>query len=228
MHFILIGVLLLGLLYGPQLWARYTFKKYSEQQEHFPGTGGELARHLLNEFDLQSVSLEVTEQGDHYDPENRVVRLSSQNFNSKSLTAIAIAAHEVGHAIQHAQHHPLLSLRTKLIKTAAIAEKLSSLALIAIPIITLITRSPSAGLLMFLVAISSMLLSIIIHLITLPVEWDASFSKALPILKKGNYINEQENIAAQKILRAAALTYVASSLASLLNFWRWLAILRRR
>ena len=228
MHFIILGTLLLGLLYAPQLWARYTFKKYSQQQEHFPGTGGELARHLLNEFELQSVSLEVTEQGDHYDPENRTVRLSSQNFNGKSLTAIAIAAHEVGHAIQHAQQHPLLSLRTKLINTAATAEKFSSLALIAIPVMTLITRSPSAGLLMFLVAISSMLLSIIIHLVTLPVELDASFSKALPILQKGGYISERESNAAKKILRAAALTYVASSLASLLNFWRWIAILRRR
>lgn len=228
MYFLIFGFLIFAVVYGPQLWARHTFKKYDKQQDHFPGTGGELARHLLNEFELHSVKLEVTEDGDHYDPESRTVRLSPRYFNGKSLTAIAIAAHEVGHAVQHAQNHPMLSLRTRLIKTAAIAEKVSSLAIIGIPIITLITRAPSAGLLIFLFAVGSMLVSTLVHLITLPVEWDASFSKALPVLKAGKYINEQEIAATEKILQAAALTYVAGSLASLLNLWRWLAILRRR
>ena len=80
---------------------------------------------------------------------------------------------------------------------------------------------------MFIVALGSMLVSTIVHLVTLPVEWDASFGKALPVLKAGNYINDNELKAAEKILRAASFTYVASSLASLLNLWRWISILKR-
>jgi len=228
MHFIIIGIFIIAIVYGPQLWARHTFNRYSNHQDHFPGTGGELARHLLDKFDLQSVKLEKTELGDHYDPESRTVRLSPANYNDKSLTAISVAAHEVGHAIQHAQDHPMLNMRSRLVKTAVVAEKMGSLAMIAIPVITLLTRAPGAGVLMFILAISSMLVSTLVHLVTLPVEWDASFKKALPILKSGEYVSPQEIAATEKILRAAALTYVAGSLASLLNLWRWLAILRRR
>ena len=122
----------------------------------------------------------------------------------------------------------MLNLRSRLVKTAVVAEKIGSMAMIGIPILTLVTRAPSVGVLMFMVAIGSMLISTLVHLVTLPVEWDASFSKALPVLKSGNYINEREVAATEKILKAAALTYVAGSLASLLNLWRWLAISRRR
>ncbi len=228
MIYIIIGIFIFALVFGPQLWARYTFSRYSKPMAHFPGNGGELAQHLIKEFELDGVNVEITEIGDHYNPENKTVGLMADNYNGKSLTAIAIAAHEVGHAIQHAQNHPMLGLRTRLVKFSQIAERLSTLAFIGIPIITAITRAPSAGLLMFIIAISSMLLATIVHLVTLPVEWDASFGKALPILKKGNYINQNEQQAANKILKAAAFTYVAGSLASLLNLARWVAILRRR
>jgi Zn-dependent membrane protease YugP len=83
------------------------------------------------------------------------------------------------------------------------------------------------GVLMFLAGIASMGVATIVHFVTLPVEYDASFNKALPILIKGNYIDEKDRPAARRILKAAALTYVAASLASLLNLWRWIAILRR-
>lgn len=228
MHFILLGLVLLALIFGPQLWARYTFSRYSKHLDHFPGNGGELAQHFVDKFKLDGVKVETTEFGDHYDPESKTVRLTPENYNGKSLTAIAVAAHEVGHAIQHAQNHPMLGLRSRLVKTTQVAEQISSMAIIAIPIVTLITRAPSAGALMFVVAIASMLLSTIVHLVTLPVEWDASFGKALPILKEGNYINQNEIQGANKILKAAALTYVAGSLASMLNLARWIAILRHR
>ncbi|MDH3327455.1 MAG: zinc metallopeptidase, partial [Gammaproteobacteria bacterium] len=202
--------------------------RYSKTQDHFPGTGGELARHLLNKANLNDINLEETEIGDHYDPLSKTVRLSAENFNGKSLTAISVAAHEVGHAIQDAQKHPLLKLRTRLIKTAQIAEKIGSAAIIAAPIVTMITRAPAAGAFFFMIGIGSMFVGTLVHLVTLPVEWDASFGKALPMLKAGEYISEKEIQGAEKILKAAALTYVAGSLASLLNLWRWIAILRRR
>lgn len=228
MHFILIGLVILLVILGPQIWAKRTFSRYSKNMDHHPGTGGELARHLIKKFNLESVKVEQTDSGDHYDPISKTVRLSPSNFNGKSLTAIAVAAHEVGHAIQHAENNSMLILRTRLVKTTQMAEQISSLAFIGIPIITAITRAPSAGAVLFFIAIGSMFLSTLVHLITLPVELDASFGKALPILKKGNYIDEKEFVAANKILKAAAWTYVAGSLASLLNLARWIAILRRR
>ena len=228
MHFIILGIIVFAVVFGPQIWAKRTFARYSQPQDHFPGTGGELARHLLNMSNLNEIKLEETETGDHYDPTTKTVRLSAANINGKSLTAIAIAAHEVGHAIQDAQEHPMLILRTKLVKTAQIAEKVGSAAIIAAPIATMLTRAPAAGALFFMIGIGSMFVSTLVHLVTLPVEWDASFGKALPMLRAGKYLSEDELKAAEKILKAAALTYVAGSLASLLNLWRWIAILRRR
>ncbi len=227
MHFIMLGFLLLLVIYGPQFWARTTFKRYSAPSPHFPGTGGELARHLLDKFDLQNVGVEISDIGDHYDPDAKTVRLSPDNYDKKSLTAITVAAHEVGHAVQDAQNHPMLTLRSKLVRIAVRAEKMGSIAIIAIPFVTAISRAPSLGLLLFIVALGSMLISTIVHLVTLPVEWDASFGKALPVLKAGNFIDNKELKGAEKILRAAAFTYVAGSLASLLNLWRWIAVLRR-
>lgn len=228
MHFLILGILIFAVIFGPQVWAKRTFARYNEPQDHFPGTGGELARHLLNEVNLHDVKLEETPIGDHYDPLSKTVRLTADNLNGKSLTAIAIAAHEVGHAIQDAQNHPMLKLRTRLVQTAQFAEKIGSFAIIAAPIVTMLTRAPAAGALFFIMGIGSMFISTLVHLVTLPVEWDASFGKALPMLKAGNYLKESEMQASEKILKAAALTYVAGSLASLLNLWRWIAILRRR
>jgi len=228
MHFILIGLIILAVVFGPQVWAKRTFSRYAKHQDHFPGTGGELARHLLDKNQLSHVNLEITATGDHYDPLSKSVRLTEQNMNGKSLTAIAIAAHEVGHAIQDGENHPMLSLRTRLIKTVQVAEKVGSISIVVAPVVTMLTRAPAFGALFFFMGIASMFISTLVHLITLPVEWDASFGKALPQLKNGEYITENELKGAEKILKAAALTYVAGSLASLLNLWRWIAILRRR
>ena len=191
------------------------------------GTGGELARHLVQRFELTGVVVEETEHGDHYDPAAKAVRLSSANFNGKSLTAIAVAAHEVGHAIQDKEGSSLLENRTKWVQFAQVTDKLGSVAILVMPVLTLISKSPALAGLMILLAVSSMLVATIVHFITLPVELDASFKKALPILKEGEYIEPHEEQAVNSILKAAAYTYVAASLASLLNLARWIAILRR-
>jgi len=173
------------------------------------------------------VTVEKTESGDHYDPTDKVVRLSDDKFDGKSLTAITVAAHEVGHAIQHSNGYPPFQLRQRIVSIAIGAEKAGAIAMFALPFIALVSRSPRLGLIMFIIAISSMLIGTLVHFITLPVEWDASFKRALPILKEGKYISESEMQHAHKILTAAALTYVSGSLASLLNLGRWIAILRR-
>lgn len=227
MHWIILIILVGGLIAGPQLWAKYTFRRYAKDNPALPGTGGELAKHLIERFKL-NVKLEQTETGDHYDPQSQTVRLTPDNFNGRSLTAVAVAVHEVGHAIQHAQNSPLLNSRTKLVKTAQTAQRLGSIALLAIPIMVVVTRAPSGGLLMVVIGVTSLLISTLVHLVTLPVEWDASFGKAMPIIEEGQYVSQQDLPAVRKILRAAALTYLAGSLISIINLFRWLRLARGR
>lgn len=226
MHLVLLLILIAALVFGPQWWARHTMRRYSRDLDRIPGTGGELARHLLDRFDMKGVAVERIEQGDHYDPNARAVRLSAGNYDGRSLTAVAVAAHEVGHAIQHRRGESMLTLRSHLVAVANSVQRLGAVALMAIPVIALATRAPSAGLLLGAVALGGMLLGTLVHLVTLPVEFDASFGKALPVLREG-YIEPRDEAAVQSILRAAALTYVAASLASLLNVGRWFTVLRR-
>ena len=227
MLYVVILILVLALVYGPQLWVKWILDRYNRQPEHnFPGTGGELARHLLDRYDLQEVKVEVTELGDHYNPEERAVKLTRDKFDGKTLTSITVAAHECGHAFQHAAAEPMFQLRTRLASISVIAQRIGSLLLFLAPFTVLVTRLPAAAAFNVTGAVLIMGFAVIMHLITLPVEIDASFKKALPLLESG-YLSERQKPAARRILRAAAMTYVAASLASLLNFWRWLAVLRR-
>jgi Zn-dependent membrane protease YugP len=227
MPYLILLLLTLALVFGPQWWAQWTFRRYGEHRDDIPGSGAELARHLLAKMNIEAVGVEATEKGDHYDPEARTVRLSPANHDGHSLTAMAVAAHEVGHAIQHHREEKLLATRTRLLRSAQLAQQLGAGLMFAIPVITALTRAPQSGLLMFLVGLASMGTATLVHLVTLPVEWDASFNKALPLLSHGRYINERDEAAVRRILRAAALTYVAASLASLLNLARWFQLLRR-
>jgi Zn-dependent membrane protease YugP len=204
--------------------ARYSqpADRYSEQ-----GSGAELARHLLDRFDLGQIKVEETKSGDHYDPVARAVRLSPGNYAGHSLTAVTVAAHEVGHAIQHSRSEALFRARQRLARAAVVAERVAGILLIAAPVVFILTRVPQAGALTILIGVLSMALGTVVHLVTLPVEFDASYRKALPILKEGNYLQDGDLQHAEKILKAAALTYVAGSLASLLNLGRWIAVFRR-
>ena len=224
----LLLILLIGLIYAPQFWARHTFQRHSRKRDDIPGSGAELARHLLKELGMSHVKVEQTQRdGDHYDPNDKAVRLSPDNFQNRSLTAITVAAHEVGHAIQDHQNDPLLTRRTNLIMLTQQIQKLAMWLLGATFILGLFSRSPVLGLLSIVAGITVMGISVVVNFVTLPVEFDASFNKALPILIKGNYIEKKDHAAARQILKAAAYTYVAASLASLLNLARWFTILRR-
>jgi Zn-dependent membrane protease YugP len=227
MHYLILLLLALAVIFLPQFWVRQILDRYNRQDEsNFPGSGGELARHLLDRFELSDVKVETTEMGDHYDPISRTVRLSPDKFNGRTLTAITVATHECGHALQHAAHEPLFMLRTQLARLTIWASRLGSFLLFAAPFMVLLTRAPSAALLNVIGAFLILGFALAVQLITLPVELDASFNKALPLLQTG-YLDSRQMPAARKILRAAALTYVAASLAGLLNFWRWLAVLKR-
>lgn len=213
----------------PGLWVRHVMQKYNEPVDRYreQGSGGELARHLLDRFKLSHVKVEETSVGDHYDPSDKVVRLTPDNFNGHSLTAITIAAHEVGHAIQHDRGESLFLTRQKLAKAAFIGERLAGVLLVAAPAVFVLTRVPQASALTLLIGVLSMALGTLVHLVTLPVEFDASYGKALPILREGEYLHDGDLEHAERILKAAALTYVAGSLASLLNLGRWIAVFRR-
>ena len=227
MHYAIIILVILAFLFLPQLWVTQVLSRYNKKPEaNFPGTGGELARHLLDKLGMTSVQVEITEQGDHYDPIAKAVRLTPDKFKGKTLTAITVAAHEVGHAMQDGLSQPMFRFRTQLAKFTVFAEKLGSFLLFAAPFLTLLTKAPAAGAITLIAAFMIMGSGLLVNLITLPVELDASFNKALPLLKTG-YLDKNQHKPAERILKAAALTYFAASLAGLLNFWRWIYLLRR-
>jgi len=227
MIYLILGILLFVVILGPGYWAKHVLQKYSGHREDIPGTGAELVKHLRKKFDMGYLNVEGTEQGDHYDPTNKVVRLSKDNLDARSLTAITVAAHEFGHALQDYKQYKPLTTRTRMVKSAQKLERIGGVALLVMPFIAFAPAGARLALPLMIVVILSMLVNTIVHLVTLPVEFDASFGRALPILKEGQYINNTDYRAARKILTACALTYVASSLSGLLNFWRWLRVFRR-
>ncbi len=222
----LIAVAFLALLFVPSLWVNYVMQRHSADRPDYPGTGGELAVHLLERAGLGHVKVEVTPAGDHYDPIDKAVRLTQQNFEGRSLTAVAVATHEVAHALQDAQGYAPLHLRTRLAGLVAVIQKAGSAILLATPFIGLLTRAPSLILFELAAGLALMASSVVAHLVTLPMELDASFKRALPMLEQGEYIHEDDLPAARQVLKAAAFTYIASALISLLNVMRWLRVLR--
>ncbi len=223
----IIGIIVLGaVIFLPQYWVKHVIAKHGGERTDFPGTGGELAQHLIGELGLEGVGLEITEKGDHYDPQDRKVRLLKDHHNGRSLTAVVIAAHEIGHAIQHHRGERLLAMRQTLARFAAASDMVASVFFFAAPVLAIFVRSPGAFFAMVAFGIALLGVRIIVHLVTLPVEYDASFNKALPILKEGGYLDEADLPAARQVLQAAALTYVAGALVSLLDLARWIRILR--
>jgi len=227
MHIVILIILLIALILGPGLWVRKVMERYSQPADRYPETGRETARRLLDSLGLEEGGMELSGSGDHYDPENKMVRLLEQNLNGRSLTAVTIAAHEVGHALQDASGFAPLRLRTRLVKWVSPVEKTGALLLMATPLIIGLTRVPAAGLLMFLCGMLTLGSSVVIHMLTLPTEFDASFGRALPMLAEQRILKPVDEPHARRLLRAAALTYVSASLMSLLNIARWWAILRR-
>ena len=223
------GVLIvIALIFGPSLWVKLVMRRYSSEKSEMPGTGGDLAKHLIERFSLKDVEVEVTERGDHYDPIEKKVRLLREHYESKSLTAIAIAAHEVGHAIQDQQGDKRLVTRTKMMPVVDKVARWSAVIISISPVIGIITRHPMPFSLLLFLGLSGFIARMMVHAVTLPIEFDASFSKALPLLREGHYISQSNEKAVSRILRAAALTYVSAALADILNLGRWIVILLRR
>ena len=222
------ALIVIAVIFGPSLWVKFVMRRYSTEKPEMPGTGGELAKHLIKRFSLKDVEVETTELGDHYDPIEKKVRLSREHYESKSLTAVAIAAHEVGHAIQDHQGDRRLATRTKMVPIVNLLARWSVVIISLSPVIGIITRHPIPFSLLLFIGLSGFIARMMMHAVTLPIEFDASFSKALPILREGDYVSQSNEKAVSHVLRAAALTYVSAALADILNLSRWIFILLRR
>jgi Zn-dependent membrane protease YugP len=218
--------LLLVAIFGPQFWIRRVLAQHGAQRADLPGSGGELARHLLDEAGLQTVTVETTDDGDHYDPDARAVRLLPQHHDGRSIAAVAVAAHEVAHAVQHAHGERGFQLRLDLVKNLTWIDRLAGIVLLLAPLVFMVIKAPILLILQIVAGVLLLCIRIAVHVVTLPVEFDASFTKALPVLKHGNYLSALDMPAATSVLRAAAFTYVAAALATLLDIARWFRILR--
>ena len=227
MHVLLLIALGLMLFVGPSMWVKSVMARYSVPKNRYARTGGDVARELLEALSLHHVRIEATDAGDHYDPVEKIVRLSRANFDGRSLTAVTVAAHEVGHALQDAAGFGPLHWRTRLVRWVAPIERVGAGMLLVAPFSVALTRAPMVGLLTFVGGFLTLGSGVVVHALTLPTELDASFVRALPLLKRLKLLRDEDIPRARKLLAAAAFTYVAAALQSLLNVARWWTIVRR-
>jgi len=204
-----------------QIKVKSTFSKYSQIRCSRSISGRDAALLLLKANSINDVAIEAVRGSlsDHYDPRSKKLRLSEPVFGQPSIAAVGVAAHEAGHAIQHATGYGPLVLRSTLVPVANIGSSFGPWIAIAglffsMPLLL------NIGILLFGAAV-------IFYLITLPVEFNAS-SRALALLKSGNILTPQELEGAKKVLTAAALTYVASALTAIMSLIRLILLSRRR
>jgi|TARA_B100001093_G_scaffold156171_1_gene148774 Zn-dependent membrane protease YugP len=192
-----------------------------------PFTGLEFGKLILKDYGLTEVKIEKSLSVDHYDLLEKKVKVTQERLSKKSLTAISIVCHEIGHAIQHKEKYKALEQRTSLVKnTAWISQIGSSILLIGIPTILATGYYPLIKVCLLL-ALLSLLIGIIVHLITLEVELDASFNKALPILIEK--VPPEYHDSCKSILRAAAFTYVIGVVRNFVSLrFIWLMLSRVR
>ena len=227
MIYLILVVLSFAAIVGPNLWVKHVLKKHHRPLPGMPGTGAELALHLLKQYQLDEVKVEKSQADeDHYSPADNAVRLSPEVYDGKSLTAVAVAAHEVGHAIQFNRREPVSQLRDKYLGSAHVIQNCGIYILMFMPLVTAFIGGPRLALLTIVVGVVTMLSSVLMYAAVLPEEWDASFNKALPILEKGGYVPAEYLPAVRQVLKACALTYVAAALADILQLWRWLRLIR--
>ncbi len=226
MFYLLLAIIVVLIVYAPQLWVKHAIRKHNTHIEEMPGTGSELALHLIERFKLEGVSVKKTSKDeDYYSPGEKEIGLSPEVYDGKSISALAITAHEVGHAIQYVNEEPVSRLRDKYTHRAALAQSIGIYILSFSPVLGGLARSPAVMVIIVLAGLLAMLSSVVLHAMILPEEYDASFSKALPILNEG-YLPPEYMPAARQVLKACALTYVSGALADILSVWRWIAILR--
>jgi len=198
-----------------------TYSKYAQLPVASGYSGSDVARALLDSAGLGSVRLEPTEGRltDHYDPRTRVLRLSAENYGRPSVAALAVAAHEVGHAVQHAQGYAPLAIRNNLVPVVSLVSNLAW-PMFIVGFILANSVLIDVGIWLFVGAV-------LFQVITLPVEFNAS-SQAVALLEGGGFVRGAETEGVRDMLQAAALTYVAATAVALSQLLRMLALRRRR
>lgn len=205
------------------LWAQskvqITFNKYSKVVSNSGASAATVARNILDYNGLSDVPVEMVagHLTDHYDPSAKVLRLSESVYHSTSIAAIGVAAHEAGHAIQHQTEYTPLKVRSMLVPIAQIGSN-ASWFLILLGILMSNPMMARFGVILFSAAV-------LFQLVTLPVEYNAS-SRALVVLEGGGYLDRDEVGGAKKVLNAAALTYLAAALISILQLIRLIILTR--
>lgn len=219
LYWLVIGV---GMLLS--LWAsmktKGTFNEFSKYTTHRRMTGAEVARSILRENGIGDVNVERVggKLTDHYDPRTKTLRLSESVHDSPSMSACGVAAHEVGHAIQHARGYAMLKFRSAWVPVANLGGGISIFVLIMA--VFMGGAATAAGSTMATIGILLFATTTVFTLVTLPVEFDAS-RRALATLRQGGYMTPDELAGARKVLNAAAMTYVAAFITSLLTLLYW-------
>lgn len=208
---VLIGLML---CLGANALVNSTMSKYGRIRNMRGLTGADAARRILDSEGLYQVSVECVRgnQGDHYDPRTNTVRLSESNYSQASVTAVGVAAHECGHAIQHAKGYAPLKIRSSLVPVVNIGSNLG------IPLI-LLGVLLGWNQILIQIGIWAFSLAVLFQLVTLPVEFNAS-SRAVEKVQQYGLLGTQETEGCKKVLRAAALTYVAAAASSVLQLLR--------
>ena len=199
-----------------------TFRRYSQTRSMTGMTGAQTARRILDQNGLYDVTVEHINGNltDHYDPRSKVLRLSDATYGAVSVAAVGVAAHECGHAVQDAEGYEPLKIRSKLVPAANFGSRFG------LPIF-LVGLLFGANELLMQIGIWVFLLSVLFQIVTLPVEFNAS-RRALAMLTDYGILSEQEVQGSRKVLRAAALTYVAAAAAALLNLLRLVLLSNQR
>ncbi len=212
---VLIGILLAMVAQGR---VKSAYRKYSQVRSRHGASGATVAQEILRAHGLHDIEVEETTGflSDHYDPRVRKVRLSSDNYRTNSLAALAVAAHECGHALQHAQGYSPLAWRHALLPVANIGSGPLIWVLVLVGLFAGFPPLVDAGIVFFAGAV-------LFHVVTLPVEFNAS-SRAMAILSNRGYLSPDESRGAKAVLNAAALTYVASATVAVLNLVRLLVL----
>ncbi|WP_089750244.1 zinc metallopeptidase [Halobacillus alkaliphilus] len=215
MSFILYFALILIIPIWAQSKVKSTYKKYSKVAISSSMSGAEVARKILDDNGLFNVDVEEVrgQLSDHYDPRSKVVRLSTDNFHGRSAAGAAVAAHEVGHAIQDAQDYAFLRFRSALVPVASFGSNISIFLIIGGALLQM-TGLIFAGIVFFAFAV-------LFQLVTLPVEFDAS-NRAMTQLVSTGVIRNEEERPTKKVLNAAAMTYVAGALVALAELLRFI------
>lgn len=217
------------------LWAQAkvkgTFRKYSRVRNHRNMTGAEAARRVLDSNGLNDVGIRQIRGSltDHYDPRTRVLSLSEDVYGVTSVAAVSVACHEAGHAIQHARSYVPLKLRNAIVPVVNFASSFTWILLIAgLGLLAGSSyQSYYMGNLLFNIGVACFAGVVIFHLITLPVEFDAS-SRAISQMEELGIVDSEEKTGAKRVLRSAALTYVAALAVAVANLLRILALRGRR